>query len=65
MNAGKSLKIALLKRDRTQTWLAEQMGLTHQSVSVLCNKPSMTMNTLAKVAKLLDYKPSEFIALGE
>lgn len=65
MHSGKSLKIALITRDRSQTWLAEKMGVTSQVVSNLCNRDSMNMKTLEKVSALLEYKPSEFVALGE
>lgn len=65
MNAGKCLKIALLKRDKTQTWLAEAIGVTHQQVSYLCNNESMSTKTMCMAAEALDYTPSEFITLSD
>ena len=65
MNAGKSLKIALINRDRTQVWLAKQLNVQHQMVSRWCNSDTMKLTTIETVAELLDYKASEFIALGE
>lgn len=65
MHTGKSLKIALINRDKSQSWLAEQLDVSHQVVSKLCNSPNMNVKTLRKCSLLLDYKPSEFIALSE
>ena len=65
MNAGKSLKMALLSRDKTQKWLSEELNVHHQVVSRWCNNETMKQTTLETVAGLLDYKASEFIALGE
>ena len=65
MNAGKSLKIALINRDRTQVWLAKELDVKHQIVNRWCNSTSMRLTTLEMVAKQLGYKASEFIALGE
>lgn len=65
MNAGKSLKIALISRDRSQKWLAGELDVHHQVVSRWCNNESMKQGTLEKVSELLEYKASEFIALGE
>ncbi len=65
MNLGKSIKVALAKAGMNQRQLADQMGLSHQFVTELTNKPSGSFANVKRLAKAFGMKPSEFIALGE
>lgn len=65
MNVGRSLKIALLKRDLSQTALAEKMNVHVQWVNKLANSESASQATVVGLAEALDMKVSEFVALGE
>ena len=48
----------LEKRGLTQSWLAEQMGVSRAHVSRILNaKPNMTLLTIAKIAIALGVKP--------
>lgn len=66
MNIRKSIKIALIKKDKPAKWLAEQLGVTPQYLSKL-QKHGHTPNTSTceKLASIFDMSVSEFIALGE
>jgi len=65
MNTAKSLRFALINREKKQVWLAKQLGVERQQVSNWCNGSGMRSSTLMKICELLDYKVSEFYALGE
>lgn len=65
MNVGKSIKVALATRGMTQAELAKRLGLTHTWVSALANKENASTATIQAIAKELDFKVSDFIALGE
>lgn len=65
MNVGKSLKVAIAKRGTSQTELAKKMGVHLQWVNKLANSESAAQATIVSLAKALDYKVSEFVALGE
>lgn len=65
MNVGKSIKMALLKGDKDQAWLAAELGLSLRQVNKVANKPSANTDTIEKIAKSLGMKSSDFIALGE
>ena len=65
MNVGKSIKVALAKKDMSQAALAKKMGLTHTWVSALANKPKASTATIEALALQFDMKVSEFLALGE
>lgn len=65
MNVGKSLKVGLAKRGISQTALAEKMGVHLQWVNKLANSESAAQATVVSLASALDYKVSEFVALGE
>jgi plasmid maintenance system antidote protein VapI len=62
---GIALKMALLKKQKTSTWLAEQMGLTPQGVSVIVRTGSTTTDRVTEIASILGYKVSELYALAE
>ena len=65
MNINKSIKLALAHRDMTPADIAVALGTTRQRVYALSAQKVMTTETLERVAKALNYKTSEFIALGE
>lgn len=65
MNIGKSLKFALLKNDKNQSELAQQLGLRDQQISRLANAKSANGKTIEMLANAFDMSVSEFIALGE
>lgn len=65
MNVGKSLKMALAKRDMNQIQLAEKMKCTQVWINRLANSESASMGTVTHLAEALDMKVSEFIALSE
>lgn len=65
MNTGKAVKIALLKADKDQSWLARELGVTRQNVSYICLSKSSNTSTLSDIAKIFGMKTSELIALGE
>lgn len=65
MNLSKSLKIALVKADKSQAQLAEDLGIKRQVVNRWANSGNMTKETLEMLADYFGMKPSEFVALGE
>lgn len=65
MNVGRSLKVALAKRDMSQTELAKKMKVHVQWVNKLANTQAASQATVVGLAEALDMKVSEFIALGE
>ena len=65
MHLGNAVKIALVKKGRSQTDLAKSMGVTKVYVSRLCNQESIGISSLEKIADALGMKVSELVALGE
>lgn len=65
MNIGKSIKMALVKADKKQTWLADQLGVSARWVNGLANSVGASSATIERLAAVFDMKPSEFVALGE
>jgi len=65
MNVGKSIKIALAKRDINQTQLAGKLGFTQVWVNRLANSRTASMTTVETLAQAFNMRVSEFIALGE
>ena len=65
MNVGNSLKIALLRRGKTQTQLARELGKHVQWVNGIANKKMASMASVEMISAALDMKVSEFLALGE
>ena len=48
----------LERKEKTQSWLAEQMGVTRAHISSILNaRPNMTLLTIAKIAVALDVEP--------
>lgn len=65
MNLKKSILIALIRAEKNQTWLAQRLGIDHQTVSRWCRSGKMNTDNLNKVAEALGMKVSELIELGE
>ena len=65
MNLKKSLRKAMLEKDKKPAEVASALGVGYQQVSKWCNGDGITMNNLRKLADFFDMKLSEFIALGE
>lgn len=65
MNVGKSTKIALVKNDRSQGWLAEQLGVSRQRATAIANSETVGAKILERLAAVFNMSVSEFIALGE
>jgi len=65
MNVGKSIKMALVKVDKKQTWLAEQLGISSRQVNKVANNESASGKTIEKMAEVFGMKVSDFLALGE
>ena len=45
MNVGKSLKIALVKCEKNQTWLAEKLGMSRQGINNIANADGGNVKT--------------------
>lgn len=65
MNACKSMKIAIVKRDWTQSRLSDVTGLSQAAISRLANNQNWNCASLQRMADAFDMKVSEFVALGE
>jgi DNA-binding Xre family transcriptional regulator len=56
------IKVVLAEKKRTNKWLAEQLGKDPATVSKLCtNNCQPTLETLMKIAKLLNVEPGELM----
>lgn len=56
------LKLVLVEKKRTGTWLAEQLGVTGVTVSKWCsNITQPTLPTLDRIAELLECDKRELI----
>lgn len=56
------LKVVLVENGRTGKWLAEQVGKNEATVSRWCsNKMQPSLNTLVKIARLLNVDPRQLI----
>jgi len=56
------LKLVLVERKRTGTWLAEQLGVSYVTVSKWCsNITQPTLPTLDRIADLLDCEIKDLI----
>lgn len=65
MNLGTSIKVALAKQGKNQTWLADQMNVSTNAVSKICTQNKAGTERLNKICEILGMPLSEFIALGE
>ena len=56
------LKLVLVKKKKTNKWLAEQLGVNQATVSKWCtNTTQPDLMTLKKISELLDVNVSEII----
>lgn len=65
MNVGKSVRVAMAKRDIKPAQLMEMMGCSRQYVGQLMQAETVGTGTLNKLCDVFGMKASEFIALGE
>lgn len=65
MNIGRSIKVALAKRDMKQIDLAKSMGCSVAYISKICRSKESGIGTIQKLADFFGMQVSEFIALGE
>jgi len=57
------IKVVLAEKKRTNKWLAEQLGKDSATVSKWCtNSCQPTLETLMKIAKLLDVEINDLIS---
>ena len=60
------IKVVLVQKKKTGKWLAEQLGLSESTVSRWCSNASQpTLNTLNKVAKLLEVEMKDLLNESE
>ena len=56
------LKLVLVEKKRTGTWLAEQLGVSYVTVSKWCsNITQPTLPTIGRIAELLECEKRELI----
>jgi DNA-binding Xre family transcriptional regulator len=56
------LKLVLVEKKRTGTWLAEQLGVSYVTVSKWCsNITQPTLLTLDRIAELLECEKKDLI----
>ena len=56
------LKLVLVKKKKTNKWLAEQLGVNQTTVSKWCTNTILPdLMTLKKISELLDVSVSEII----
>lgn len=65
MNIGRSIKVALAKRDMKQAELANLMGCSAAYVNKICKSKESGIGTIQKLSDFFGMRVSEFIALGE
>lgn len=65
LNMKLAVKTALTKRNMTMTTLAERIGKSRASISTSLYNGNPTLDTIKSVAYELDFKLSEFFAMGE
>lgn len=65
MNIGKSVRVAMAKRDIKPKELAERMSASRQYIGQLMKAEAVGVGTLSKLCEVFGMKVSEFVALGE
>lgn len=65
MHVGKSIKIAMAKKQMRSAELAQALGVTASTVSVMSSRTTCTGQMLILLATFFGMKVSEFVALGE
>ena len=59
------IKVVLVEKKKTNKWLAEQLGKDPATVSKWCtNSCQPTLETLMKIAKLLEVEVAELIRVN-
>ena len=60
------IKVVLADKKKTNKWLAEQLGRDPATVSKWCtNSCQPTLETMMKIAKLLNVEPGELMRFKE
>lgn len=60
------LKLVLVEKKKTGTWLAEQLGVSYVTVSKWCsNITQPTLPTINRIAELLEIDPRNIITGNE
>lgn len=65
MNIGRSINVALAKKDMKKADLARSMDWSANYVSKICKSPEIGMGSVKKLADFFEMSVSEFISLGE
>lgn len=65
MNIGRSINVALAKKDMKKADLVKSFGWSAAYVSRICRSPEMGMGSIQKLAEFFGMQVSEFIGLGE
>lgn len=65
MDAGKSLRILMAKNEVSRAKLAEDLGVSVQSISTLRGDKLISGKNLVKLSAYFNVSPSEFIREGE
>ena len=65
MNNGRSINVALTKKDMKKSDLVKSFGWSASYVSRICRSPEMGMGSIQKLAEFFGMQVSEFIGLGE
>lgn len=66
MDIQKSIRLSMAIKDINGVELAEKVGISSGTLSLIkSSKRNPSIGTIRKMAKALDMKVSEFIALGE
>lgn len=66
MDLGKSLRLAIAHRNMKTKDIAVIAGVTPSYISMIANnKTTPSLSIIMKICEEMDYKLSEFIALGE
>lgn len=65
MNIGKSIKVAMTKKNMANQDLADKLGRTLPSISVMRGRETCSGQTMIELAGIFGMRVSELIALGE
>lgn len=65
MNIGRSINVALAKKDMKKSDLAREMGWSAQYVAKICKSEDLGMGSIKNLSTFFGMQVSEFIALGE
>lgn len=65
MNIGKSLRIAIAKKNVKTSWVAVQLAVTPERVRHITQQTDCSTKLITRMSEVFDMIASEFIALGE